>query len=110
MNIAKIDWESTPWLTVREGVERKSFSGEGATVCLHRLSPNNEQMPHSHPNEQIVYIISGVVDFHVGEEVHRLAAGELIAIPPDIQHYAVVVGDEVSINMDIFTPRRPEYA
>ncbi len=109
MDIAKIDWSSIPWHVVREGVERKSFSGEGATVCLHRLSPGNEQMPHSHPNEQIVYILSGEVDFHVGEDVHRLGTGQLIAIPPDVTHYAVVVGEEQSFNLDIFTPRRPEY-
>lgn len=109
MEIAKKNWGEISWHLVREGVERKSFSGEGATVCLHRLSPGNEQMPHSHPNEQIVYVVSGTVDFHVGEDVHRLGEGELIAIPPDVEHYAVVVGDEECINLDIFTPRRPEY-
>jgi quercetin dioxygenase-like cupin family protein len=99
-----------PWELVRKGVERKAFSGEGATIALHRLMPGNEQRPHDHPNEQIVYIVEGVVDFHVGDEVHRLGPGEIIAIEPNVTHFAVVVGDTPAINIDIFTPKRPEYA
>lgn len=110
MSTHKVNWKEVPWDFVRQGVERKAFSGEGATVALHRLLPGNEQRPHEHPNEQIVYILEGVVDFHVEEEIHRLGPGELIAIPANVRHYAVVVGDEPALNLDIFTPRRPEYA
>ena len=37
MDVHKIDWSAIPWTPVRQGVERKAFSGEGATVALHRL-------------------------------------------------------------------------
>jgi hypothetical protein len=58
MDIHAIDWNAQPWERVREGVERKAFSGEGATVSLNRLQPGHEPRPHNHPNEQIVYILS----------------------------------------------------
>jgi hypothetical protein len=59
MDVHTIDWSTIPWERVREGVERKAFSGEGATVALNRLMPGHEPRPHHHPHEQIAYILSG---------------------------------------------------
>ncbi|MCP1677244.1 quercetin dioxygenase-like cupin family protein [Natronocella acetinitrilica] len=106
----QVDWESMEWTHVRSGVERKAFSGDGATLALHRLAPGHEPRPHSHEYEQIAYILAGEVDFHLADDVVRLKAGGLIAVPPNITHYAVVVGDQPVLNLDVFIPRRPEYA
>ena len=110
MNLHSIDWNTIPWERVREGVERKAFSGEGATVALNRLQPGHEPRPHSHPNEQIAYVISGTIDFHIGDEVVRVSGGGLLVIPPNANHWGVVVGDEPVLNLDVFTPKRSEYA
>ena len=110
MNVHAIDWSQTEWKQMRSGVEQKAFSGNGATIALHRLHPGHEPKPHKHINEQIAYIVSGTVDVHVGDEVLRLGAGGIAVIPPNVIHYAVVVGDEPVINLDVFTPCRPEYA
>jgi quercetin dioxygenase-like cupin family protein len=104
-----IDWEQMTWKPVRPGIERKAFGSETVTVALHKLQPGHEPRPHSHPNEQIVYILSGCIDFHVGNEVVRLRSGGLLVVPPDVEHYGIVVGDEEVLNLDIFTPARPEY-
>jgi quercetin dioxygenase-like cupin family protein len=110
MDIHKIDWSTTPWERVREGVERKAFSGGGATVALNRLMPGHEPRPHAHPHEQIAYIVSGTIDFHIGDTVHRLGPGGLLVVPPNARHWGVVVGDEPVLNLDVFTPKRAEYA
>jgi quercetin dioxygenase-like cupin family protein len=108
--VAKVNWNEVPWVPVRPGVERKGFTGADATVALHRLQPGHAPAPHAHPNEQIAYILEGTCDFHVGDEVHRLGPGGLLVVPPNVVHYAVVVGDEPVLNLDVFTPARPEYA
>lgn len=110
MSVHNVNWNEMEWKNIRPGVDQKAFSGEGATVALHRLQPDHEPKPHSHVHEQIAYIVSGTVDFHVGEEVVRLGPGGMVVVPPDVMHHAVVVGDEEVINLDVFTPRRPEYA
>ncbi|WP_112323734.1 cupin domain-containing protein [Oceanibium sediminis] len=110
MSIHNINWNDMEWKQIRPGVEQKAFSGDGATVALHRLQPGHEPKPHKHPHEQIAYIVSGSVDFHVGDEVVCLGPGGMLVVPPDTMHHAVVVGDEEVINLDVFTPRRPEYA
>lgn len=109
MSIPKVDWNSLPWTPVRDGVERKVFSGDGATLALHRLMPGHEPRPHSHVHEQIVYILAGTIRFHVGDEEHLVGPGGLLAIPSNVRHWGEVVGDEPVLNLDVFTPRRPEY-
>jgi quercetin dioxygenase-like cupin family protein len=110
MQIPTVDWSKIEWVPVRPGVERKAFSGDGATLALHRLQPGHEPRPHSHHYEQIVYILQGQVDFFIGDKRVRLGPGGLLAVPPNVMHHAIVVGDEPVLNLDVFTPKRPEYA
>jgi quercetin dioxygenase-like cupin family protein len=104
-----VDWEAVEWKPVREGIERKAFTGQGVTLALHRLSPGHAVLPHAHPHEQVVYILQGLVDFRIGEATIRLGAGGLAVVPPNVVHYAQVVGDEVALNLDVFCPARPDY-
>jgi quercetin dioxygenase-like cupin family protein len=94
MDLHQIDWENIPWEPVREGITRKAFSGNGATVALNKLMPKHKPNPHSHSYEQIVYIIAGRIRFHVGEKSVVLGPGGLLQIPPDVLHWGEVVGDE----------------
>lgn len=110
MDISKIDWSKIDWKQVRPGVERKGFSGAGATIALHRLMPGHEPLPHSHPNEQIAYIISGRIKFVIGGEEHILGPGSVLVVPPNVEHWGEVIGDEPVMNLDVFTPSRPEYS
>lgn len=109
MNLHQIDWSKTEWQAVREGVDRKAFTGNGATLALHRLMPGHKPSPHKHPHEQIVYIIAGQIRFHVGDSESLLGPGSLLVIPPDTMHWGEVVGEEPVLNLDVFTPQRPEY-
>ena len=110
MDIHKIDWSSIPWTNVRPGVDRKGFTGQGATVALHRLMPGHQPKPHSHPHEQIAYIISGTIRFYIAGEPHLIGPGGLLVVPPNVEHWGEVVGDEPVMNLDVFSPARPEYA
>ncbi|RAV20047.1 cupin domain-containing protein [Paenibacillus contaminans] len=110
MSMKASNWDTLQEVLVREGVTRKAFSGEGATLALHVLQPGHEPKPHSHTYEQIVYILGGKVKFHIGEESVLLEAGGLLVVPPDVMHYAEVIGDEPVYNLDVFTPKRDEYA
>ena len=110
MDIHKIDWSAMEWKKIRAGVEQKAFSGNVATVALHRLMPGHEPKPHSHPHEQIAYIVSGHLRFYIGDQIHDIGPGGLVVIPPNVRHWGEVIGDEPVINLDVFTPKRPEYA
>jgi hypothetical protein len=48
MSAQTVNWDSTDWDPVREGMERKTFTGEGASLALHRISPGHALLLHSH--------------------------------------------------------------
>jgi quercetin dioxygenase-like cupin family protein len=109
MNIHGVDWSVLEWRPIRRGIERKAFTTESVTLALHRVWPGHEVLPHSHPNEQVVYILEGEAEFSVGDGLVRVRAGSLITVPPNVQHCIRVVGDQPVLNLDVFTPARPEY-
>jgi quercetin dioxygenase-like cupin family protein len=94
----------------RPGVERRVFSGDGATLAFTTLAPGHTPRPHSHPHEQIVYMLSGRARFVVGEEETILAAGDMLVVPPGVEHFAETLGAEPAVDLSVFSPRRDEYA
>jgi quercetin dioxygenase-like cupin family protein len=102
-------WEKLPRETVREGVTRTAFRGDNALMVMNWLQPGMEVRPHSHPFEQLAYILSGRVKFTIGEDVVEVGPGEVVRIPPDVVHCGEPIGDEVAVNLDVFAPVRDDY-
>lgn len=103
------NWDTLPKEVVRAGVERAGFRGEDVLLVMNWLEPGMDLNPHSHPFEQVVYIVKGKVRFHIGEETFDAEAGSVIRIPPDVEHYGEPLGDEPALNLDIFAPIREDY-
>ncbi len=105
----RYDWDSLEKEVVRPGVKRAGFRGQDVLLVMNWLEPGMETNPHSHPCEQVVYIVKGQMRFHIGDEVIEGGAGSLIRIPPDIEHYGEPIGDEEVLNLDVFSPIREDY-
>lgn len=103
------NWDDLSWEEVRPGVRRKGFRSGNALLVLNELRPGMETRPHSHPFEQLVYIVQGHVRMTVAEEIHDLGPGGLCVIPPDVTHFADVSGDQPALNLDVFSPVREDY-
>ena len=58
----------------------------------------------------MAYILSGRIRFHIGDEVRDVGAGGIVLIPSNVMHWGEVIGDEPVMNLDVFTPKRPDYA
>jgi quercetin dioxygenase-like cupin family protein len=95
---------------VRAGVTRKVFTGDGATLAWTTLDPGHTPFPHAHAYEQIVYVVSGRVRFTVGTDVAELGSGDMLVVPPGIEHFAETIGKQPAVDLSIFTPRREDYA
>ena len=55
-----------------------------------------------------MFIMQGEADFYVEGIPYRLGPGCMMAIAPGVEHYICAVGDVPVLNMDIFTPKRPD--
>ncbi len=102
-------WEELPKEVVRKGVERCGFRGEDVLMVMNWLTPGMEVNPHSHPFEQIAYIVQGRMKFVVGDDVFEVGPGSVIRIPPNVEHCGEPIGDEVVLNLDVFSPIREDY-
>lgn len=64
---------------------------------------------HSHPHEQVSYMLEGEVDFYIGDEekVH-IKAGDIFTIPSGVPHTIHRLTPMVRL-IDCFTPVREEF-
>ena len=65
----------------------------------------NSAPGHTHHfHSEVFYIISGGMEWTVGDETDTLGAGDLVYIPPGTVHYTHVVGDEPVRALMIYEP------
>jgi quercetin dioxygenase-like cupin family protein len=64
--------------------------------------------PHSHPHEQISYVVSGEINFVFGNEVTRLGPGDIFTVPPNIPHSIQLLTKNVRL-VDTFSPIRKDF-
>jgi len=102
-------WDRLPREQVRDGVSRTAFRGDNALMVMNWLTPGMEKKPHSHPFEQLAYVVSGRVRFEIGDDVVEVGAGQVVRIPPDVVHCGEAIGEEVALNLDVFAPVREDY-
>ncbi|MFA5487963.1 MAG: cupin domain-containing protein [Candidimonas sp.] len=104
------NWNDLPREKVRAGVERCAFRGDNAITVFNWIEPGNEVRPHTHEFEQLVYILQGAANYHVGGKVFECRPGSMLRVPAGREHYIEVVGDQTVVNMDVFSPVRDDYA
>jgi quercetin dioxygenase-like cupin family protein len=61
---------------------------------------------HSHPHEQVNYILSGSLEVTINGEKTILIAGDSYYVEPDVVHGAVALLDTVMF--ETFTPQRED--
>jgi quercetin dioxygenase-like cupin family protein len=67
--------------------------GERMIVALMRMPAGTGAEPHSHPNEQWIYVLQGTLRGQVGEQKIEARAGSVIYIPADAVHGLKATGE-----------------
>lgn len=89
-------------------IERQFVHGEKAMLARLLLRKGAIVPQHSHHNEQITYILEGVLRFTMGDgRVIDVKAGEVLVIPANMPHAAEALED--TIDLDVFTPPREDW-
>ena len=71
--------------------------------------PSLEPDPdHSHPHEQVTYVVEGEVLFFIGDQFTRLGPGDMVTVLPDQSHTIQLLSPRVRL-IDAFTPLREEF-
>ena len=62
---------------------------------------------HSHPHEQIVWMLKGRMEFRIDKERRVLEAGGIASIPGDVEHEGWCQEDTEVV--DLFAPPREDF-
>jgi quercetin dioxygenase-like cupin family protein len=107
--VSKVNFDEIQRVIAREGVDRRAFSGKSCMLVMNTIEPFAQPALHSHPHEQITYILQGECDFTLGDEIFRMAKGDVVLVPPGVRHTLRPVGKETILNLDVFSPVREDY-
>ena len=85
-----------------------AIQGESVQFALIELDPGVEVQEHSHPNEQVGFIIEGTFSFTIGGETRELKPGDTYVIAGNVRHSAKA-GPTGTVALDIFSPPRADW-
>ncbi len=88
-----------------DGVVRRAFDSRGATVTRYEFAPGARFPQHRHPQEQIVVVEEGDVEFTVAGSAHFMRPGDWAVVSPEAEH-GLRAGDAGASFLAILVPRR----
>jgi quercetin dioxygenase-like cupin family protein len=97
-----------PGTEMLPGMMRRAVYLDNVMITFFDFEPNAVVPEHSHPHEQISFVVKGAMEFHLGDETRVLRAGEGACCPPDVPHSAVIL-DEPTFALDAWYPPREDY-
>jgi quercetin dioxygenase-like cupin family protein len=77
-------------------------------LAEHRMEKGWIGARHSHPHDQVVYVVSGRLRVTCGDSPFEIGAGDSFVVRGGIEHQAAAL--EPSVVIDVFTPMRDDYA
>ena len=95
--------------TPEPGLRRQVMSFSPSMMLVrHRMEKGWVGARHSHPHEQMVYIVSGRIAFEHPGGRFEAGPGDSFIVAGNVEHQASALED--SEVLDIFTPSREDYA
>lgn len=108
--VRHLRWESMERERLNDRLSRRIITADRAMLTHVYLDKGAVVPMHSHENEQITYVISGVLRFWIEDEDSEpidVKAGEVLVLPSWVPHKAIALED--TLDVDIFTPPRQDW-
>ena len=93
---------------LREGIRARTVEGERVSMAVVELDPGAVSPEHHHENEQLGFVITGIITMTIGGEKRELHPGDTYTIPSDVPHEAVAGQDGCTV-VDVFVPVRADW-
>ena len=103
-------WNDVTRENVTPLLDRKLITGERMMLAQVFLKKGCVVPRHQHDNEQLTYILEGVLRFWLGEdesEVVDVHADEVLHLPSMVWHKAEALED--TLDLDVFSPPRQDW-
>jgi quercetin dioxygenase-like cupin family protein len=103
----RYNWTQVAEEKLNDRAHRRMIHTPAMTIAKIRLSKGAVVPLHSHVNEQVTTIDSGLLRFDMNGEQIVLKAGDVLVIPPHVPHLVEALED--SLATDLFTPPRQDW-
>jgi quercetin dioxygenase-like cupin family protein len=92
---------------VTDKISRRMLTGERGMIVWWSMKAGAHAAAHRHPHEQIFWMLSGRMDFRLGDERRSCRAGDVAVIPSGVEHEAWFPEDTEVV--DVFSPPREDF-
>jgi len=90
------------------GVKYKTLTYGDKTLLAEFKMEKGYLLPrHSHPHEQIGYLVSGSIDMTIGDKTFAVKPGDSWCVKGGVEHQVMIHEDSIAI--EVFSPVRTEY-
>jgi quercetin dioxygenase-like cupin family protein len=100
-------WDEIALEKVTEMLSRKIVAGDREMLVQSYVKRGCLIPAHTHESEQMTYVLQGALKFLVGGEEITVREGEVLHIPPGLEHQAEALED--TFELDVFSPGRAEW-
>jgi quercetin dioxygenase-like cupin family protein len=82
--------------TRRTDLQRHDLSAPGREVIQVRVDfdPGYVAPMHTHPGEEIIYVIEGTLEYEIGGKKSKVKAGDVLFVPAGTPHTATNIGSD----------------
>ncbi len=100
--------QPSEWVIMSEGAKRRILADGDKLMLLQVMFESGAKVGlHQHVHEQVTYIVSGRVQFTIGDEVREVGAGESVLLLSNVPH--AVTALEPTVLTDSFSPPREDF-
>ena len=103
-----VRWREAAPVEALPGLVRRTLGQTGDMMVVEFRSEAGVEVPlHSHPNQQVGYVVSGEIAITIGGQTWTCKPGDSYSIPGGVEHGALFPVESVVI--DVFSPPREDY-
>jgi quercetin dioxygenase-like cupin family protein len=106
-----VKWNPAPFPGISIGVAAGNPIASGMYAIFVKFAPGAKALPHTHPDQRIVTVLSGVIHVGIGTDQSQamvLKAGNVVIIPADAPHYGWTTDSEAILQEVGTAPTRTE--
>ncbi len=78
------------------------------TLSIMEFEPNTVTAEHSHPHEQVGYMIEGEAEFIIDGQSFPVETGQMWRLPGEVPHKVIVGGQPMRV-VEVFSPIRDDF-
>src|SRR6476661_6689023 len=92
---------------ISDKITRRVVAGQKGMMVWWKIGAGTHVAAHSHPHEQLVWMVKGRMEFRIDNERRVLEPGGIAAIPGGVEHEGWCHEDTEVV--DIFAPPREDF-